>query len=111
MSLRQKIAQRYTATQNVDVSPENIVVTTGSSAGFVLGFIAAFDAGDRVALAAPGYPGYRNILLAQDIEPVSVATGPETRFQPTPELLDQIDGRLDGLGSLLRLGPGRADGG
>lgn len=97
MSLRRKIAQRYAATQNVDVSPENIVVTTGSSAGFVLGFIAAFDAGDRVALAAPGYPGYRNILLAQDIEPVSVATGPETRFQPTPELLDKIDGPLDGL--------------
>ena len=97
MSLRRKIARHYAVTQNVDVSPENIVVTTGSSAGFVLGFIAAFDAGDRVALAAPGYPGYRNILLAQDIEPVSVATGPETRFQPTPGLLDKIEGPLDGL--------------
>ncbi len=97
LALRQRIAAHYAATQKISVSPENIVVTTGSSAGFVLGFTAAFDAGDRVALASPGYPGYRNILLAQDIEPVAVPTGPETRFQPTPALLDRIGGRLDGL--------------
>lgn len=97
MSLRLRIAEHYAATQNISITPDNIVVTTGSSAGFVLGFTAAFDAGDRVALAAPGYPGYRNILLAQDIEPVAVPTGPETRFQPTPALLDKIEGPLDGL--------------
>jgi aspartate/methionine/tyrosine aminotransferase len=97
MSLRQRIAGHYAATQNIAIAPDNIVVTTGSSAGFVLAFTAAFDAGDRVALAAPGYPGYRNILLAQDIEPVAVPTGPETRFQPTPALLDKIEGPLDGL--------------
>ena len=96
-SLRARIATHYNSTQNVTVDAKRIVVTTGSSGGFVLAFIAAFDSGDRVALADPGYPGYRNILLALDIEPVCVATGPETRFQPTPELLDRIDGPLDGL--------------
>ncbi len=96
-SLRERLCRYYADTQNMEISPENVVITTGSSAGFVLGFTAAFDAGDRVALAAPGYPGYRNILLAQDIEPVSIPTGPETRFQPTPELLDRLEGPIDGL--------------
>ena len=96
-SLRRRIAQYYAETQDVAVDPARIVVTTGSSGGFVLAFLAAFDAGDRVVLADPGYPGYRNILLALGIEPVCVPTGPETRFQPTPELLDAIDGPIDGL--------------
>jgi aspartate/methionine/tyrosine aminotransferase len=74
-----------------------VVVTTGSSGAFLLGFLAGFDAGDRVALAAPGYPAYRNILAALGISPVNLPTGPETRFQPTPELLDQIDGPVHGL--------------
>jgi aspartate/methionine/tyrosine aminotransferase len=95
--LRQRIAAYYQATQGVDIDPDRIAVTTGSSGGFVLAFIAAFDPGDRVALADPGYPGYRNILLALGIDPVSVPTGIETRFQPTLELLDRIDGPLDGL--------------
>jgi len=96
-SLRRGIAAYYRRTQNMDVDPERVVVTTGSSGGFVLAFIAAFDAGDRVVMADPGYPGYRNILLALGIEPVSLPTGPETRFQPTPALLDRIDGPVDGL--------------
>jgi aspartate/methionine/tyrosine aminotransferase len=95
--LRARIAAYYAETQNVAVDPDRIVVTTGSSGGFVLGFIAAFDAGDRVVLADPGYPGYRNILLSLDIEPVCLPTGPETRFQPTPDLLDRLDGPIDGL--------------
>ncbi len=95
--LRRRIAAHYAATENVTVDPDRIVVTTGSSGGFVLGFIAAFDPGDRVVLADPGYPGVRNILMALDIEPVGLPTGPETRFQPTPELLDRVEGRIDGL--------------
>lgn len=97
MPLRKRIADYYRQTQNLDVEPDRIVVTTGSSGGFVLSFVAAFDAGDRVAMADPGYPGYRNILLAFGIDPVSVPTGPDTRFQPTPELLDKIKDPLDGL--------------
>lgn len=96
-SLRQRIAAHYSTTQGIEIDPDRIAVTTGSSGGFVLAFVGAFDVGDRVALADPGYPGYRNILLALGIEPVSIPTGRETRFQPTPELLDKIDGPLDGL--------------
>ncbi|MEE8334679.1 MAG: aminotransferase class I/II-fold pyridoxal phosphate-dependent enzyme [Alphaproteobacteria bacterium] len=95
--LRQRIATHYAATQGVTVDPARIAITTGSSGGFVLAFLAAFDVGDRVVLADPGYPGYRNILLALGIEPVCLPTGPETRFQPTPALLDSIDGPIDGL--------------
>lgn len=96
-ALRHRIATHYRATQDITVDPERIVVTTGSSGGFVLSFLAAFDVGDRVALADPGYPGYRNILLALGIEPVCLPVGSETRFQPTPALLDTIEGPLDGL--------------
>ena len=60
-------------------------------------FLAAFEAGDRVALASPGYPAYRNILAALGIEPVELRTEPEDRFQPTPALLDALDRPVDGL--------------
>ena len=76
---------------------ERIVVTTGSSGGFMLSFLAAFDVGDRVALAAPGYPAYRNILSAVGVTPVELETDAEHRFQPTPELLDALDTPIDGL--------------
>jgi aspartate/methionine/tyrosine aminotransferase len=95
--LRQRIARHYRHMYGIDIDPARVVVTTGSSGAFLLSFLAAFDPGDRVALAAPGYPAYRNILVALGITPVNLLTGPETRFQPTPALLDQIDGRLDGL--------------
>ena len=96
-SLRDRIARHYQESQEIAVDPESIVITTGSSAGFVLSFLAAFDVGDRVALADPGYPAYRNILLALGIEPVCLPVGQETRFQPTPSMLDLVDGPLDGL--------------
>lgn len=97
MALRVAIQGHYQRTYNVDVPVERIVVTTGSSGAFILGFLAAFDAGDRVALASPGYPAYRNILTALGIEVVEILVGPETNFQPTVELIDEIDGTLDGL--------------
>src|SRR5262249_30314517 len=61
-ALRRRIARHYRDTYSVDVDPDRVVVTTGSSGAFLLGFLAAFDADDRVVLAAPGYPAYRNIL-------------------------------------------------
>ncbi len=94
--LRQAIARHYAAWYGVDVPVERIAVTVGSSGAFVLAFLAAFAPGDRVALADPGYPAYRNILSALDIEAVSIPTGPETRYQPTPALLAAA-GPLDGL--------------
>lgn len=92
-----RIARHYREAYGVTVPEERIVATTGSSAGFLLSFLAAFDVGDRVALAAPGYPAYRNILRAVGVEPVEVPTDAASRFQPTPELLDRVSGRLDGL--------------
>lgn len=92
-----RIVRHYRERYGVAVDEHRIVATTGSSAGFLLSFLAAFEPGDRVALAAPGYPAYRNILTAVGITPVEVPTGPETRFQPTPALLDAVDGPLDGL--------------
>ena len=94
--LRRRIARHYGELYGIDVDPGRIFVTTGSSGGFILAFLAAFDPGDRVALAEPGYPAYRNILTALGIEAVCIETGPETRFQPTPGLLE-AQGRLDGL--------------
>ena len=96
-ALRERIAAHYDNMYGVDVAPERIVVTTGSSGGFLLAFLAAFDVGDRVALAAPGYPAYRNILSALGVEPVVVETSIEDRFQPTPGVIGDVAGDLDGL--------------
>jgi len=95
--LRQAIAGHYGRAYGSTVTPEQVVVTTGSSGAFLLAFLAAFDVGDRVALAAPGYPAYRNILGALGIEVVEIPAGPETRYQPTPELLERFGGKLAGL--------------
>jgi aspartate/methionine/tyrosine aminotransferase len=69
-ALRERIARHYQDAYGVSLSPERVVVTTGSSAGFVLAFLSLFDPGQRVAITAPGYPAYRNILEALDLEPV-----------------------------------------
>jgi aspartate/methionine/tyrosine aminotransferase len=94
--LRRAIAAHYRAQHGVAVEPAEVVVTTGSSAAFLLAFLAAFEPGARVALAVPGYPAYRNILTAIGIEPVPVAVGENSHYQPTPELLAEA-GALDGL--------------
>jgi aspartate/methionine/tyrosine aminotransferase len=70
--LRERIARHYREGYGVALSPERIVVTTGSSAGFVLAFLSLFDPGQRIAITAPGYPAYRNILEALDLEPVTI---------------------------------------
>ena len=95
-ALRARIAQYYDERYGLDVDPERVVVTVGASGAFILAFVAAFDAGDRVALAEPCYPAYRNILSALGLEVVALAAGPEQRFQPTVELLERA-GPLDGL--------------
>ncbi len=96
-ALRRRIAEHYKDRYGVDVDPSRVVVTTGSSAAFMLSFLAAFEPGDRVALANPSYPGYRNILLALGVTPVTLPAGPDSRFQPSVELLRQAGGPLDGL--------------
>lgn len=96
-ALRESIARHYRAAYGVAVDPARIIVTTGSSAGFILAFLAAFDAGDRIALAAPSYPAYRNILAALDLVPVELPAGPPERFQATLDLIRAAQGRIDGL--------------
>ena len=95
--LRRAIADHYGKMYNVDLDPSRVVVTTGSSTGFLLSFLSLFSTGDRVALAEPGYPAYRNILGALDIEAVGLPCGPETNFQPSPELMDSLSAPVDGL--------------
>jgi len=96
MSLRRRIARHYDDWYGVDVETRSVMVVGGASAGFTLAFAAAFDAGDRVAVLEPGYPCYRNALLALGIEPVAVPVGPATRWAPTADVLDAL-GPLDGL--------------
>ena len=94
--LREAISGHYREQYGVAVDPAEIVVTTGSSAAFQLAFLAAFEPGDRVALAAPGYPAYRNILGALGLEPVLIEVGENAHYQPNPELLTEA-GDLAGL--------------
>lgn len=85
--LRAALAGHYRRWYDIEVPPSMIAITTGSSGAFMLTFLAAFDAGDRVALARPGYPAYRNILTSLGCEVVDIDCGPAVRFQPTVEQL------------------------
>jgi aspartate/methionine/tyrosine aminotransferase len=96
-SLRRRIAQHYRDWYGLDLDPARVAVTMGASGAFPLAFLASFDSGDRVALAAPYYPPYVNVLQALGLRPVVVSTGPETRYQPTVALLDALDPAPDGL--------------
>ena len=90
-ALRQRIARLYGEWYNVDLDPARVVVTPGSSGGFILAFTAMFDAGDRVALGMPGYPSYRQILKALDLVPVEVPAKPENGYQLVPGDLKGVD--------------------
>jgi len=89
--LRERIAVHYETFYNISVAPERIVVTSGSSAGFVLSFLALFDAGERVALPSPGYPCYRHILSTVGIEPVIIETSDSQRWMPQVQDLDDLN--------------------
>jgi aspartate/methionine/tyrosine aminotransferase len=96
LSLRRRIARHYAEWYSIDVPVDRVMAVSGASAGFSLAFLACFDAGDRVGVLAPGYPCYRNALLALGIEPVVIPVGPAARWAPTSSLLDAA-GHLDGL--------------
>ena len=90
-ALRARIAGLYKDWYGIDLDPARVVITPGSSGGFILAFTAVFDAGDRVALGAPGYPSYRQILRALDLVPVEVQASAANRLQPVPDDLRRID--------------------
>ena len=100
-SLRARIARHYAETRGVPVDPARIVVTTGSSAGFILAFLALFEPGDRVAVAVPGYPPYRHILKALGCEPAAIQTTQATRWAITPEMLITVHRRTPLKGVLV----------
>ncbi|MGK0741781.1 pyridoxal phosphate-dependent aminotransferase [Leucobacter sp. Z1108] len=108
--LREGIAGHYRNWYNVAVDPAHVAVTTGSSGAFQLVFLAAFDPGDRVALASPGYPAYRNILAALGVQVVEIPTTIETRYQPTPALLDAAEAEHGHLAGLVVASPANPTG-
>tara|TARA_B100000287_G_scaffold134139_1_gene126084 strand:- start:2541 stop:3692 length:1152 start_codon:yes stop_codon:yes gene_type:complete len=83
--LRLRIARLYRDWYKVDIDPNRVVVTSGSSGGFILSFASLFDSKQRIGIGSPGYPSYRQILKAQDLEPVLIETSIENRFQPIAE--------------------------
>ena len=103
-ALRQGIAGLYRRWYGIDLNPERVVVTSGSSSAFILAFTALFDAGDRVGLGEPGYPSYRQILRALSLVPVGLPTSPANRYQPVPADL------VGGLSGLILASPGNPTG-
>ncbi len=108
-TLRERIARHYGEAYGVTVPAERVVVTTGSSGGFILAFLACFQPGARVAITAPGYPAYRNILTALGLEPVAIEVGPETRFALTPELIARAHAEKP-LAGVLTMSPANPTG-
>lgn len=97
MSLRERIVAHIRDWYGLEVPVARVAVTVGASGAFPLAFLAAFDPGDRVAMAAPFYPPYVNILTALGMQPVILEAGPETRFQPSTSMLERLDPRPDGV--------------
>src|SRR5437762_7899820 len=108
-SLRARIARHYGERYGVALDPGRVVVTTGSSAGFILAFLALFEPGDRVAVAVPGYPPYRHILKALGCEPVLIETNAAARWAITPDMLIAAH-RRDPLKGVLVASPANPTG-
>ncbi len=99
--LRSRIVLYYADEHDLEIPIERIAVTTGSSAGFNLVFLAAFDAGDRIAVTTPGYPAYRNLMSALGLEVVEIEVNAETRYALTPAMLQQAHGEKPLKGVLI----------
>ncbi len=105
-ALRSGIARLYRDWYGIELDPERVVVTAGSSGAFLLAFSALFDAGERVGVTEPGYPSYRQILRALSLDPVGVQTAVENRYQPLP---DDIR-RAGNLAGMIVASPGNPSG-
>lgn len=107
--LREAIATHYKTRYGLSIAPERVVVTSGSSAGFMLAFLTMFDAGARVAVPTPGYPCYRHILSALGIEAVTLETSARTRWAPVPDALEALN-QNQALDALLLASPSNPTG-
>ena len=96
-ALRERIAQYYKTYYDTDVSADNIIISAGSSGAFIISLLAAFDAGNRVALTTPTYPAYRNMLKALNLNTIEIESRAEDNYQPTVELLENCGQTFDGL--------------
>ncbi|MEC7761040.1 MAG: aminotransferase class I/II-fold pyridoxal phosphate-dependent enzyme, partial [Pseudomonadota bacterium] len=103
-ALRRGIAELYARWYGVDLDPNRVVVTSGSSAAFLLSFTTLFDTGDRIGLSDPGYPSYRQIIKALGLTPVGFPARPENRYQPVPEDLPE------GISGLMVASPANPSG-
>lgn len=109
--LRERIARYYQERHALDIAPERIVVTTGSSAGFALAFLMLFDTGDALGLPQPGYPCYRHIASALGLRPVAVEAGPAEQWMPTPRALEEAGANAgDGLDGMIVASPANPTG-
>lgn len=89
--LRVRIAAQYRDTYGLDIAPERVVLTAGASPALLLAMLAGFEAGDRIAMARPGYVAYRNTSRAIHLEPVEIDCGPETRYQLSAQMIADMD--------------------
>ncbi len=97
LALRTAIAGHYADQYRIEVDPDQVIVTTGSSGGFLLTLLAAFDAGDLVAITRPGYPAYRNDIVSLGCRLLELDCGPEVRYQPTVAMLEGLPEKPSGL--------------
>ena len=95
-TLREKISRYYSDFFSVKIHPKNIIITSGTSGGFVLSLLAAFDSGDKIAISIPAYPAYKNILLSLGLVPVEIKTKKIDKYQPTLMQIKEL-GNIDGL--------------
>lgn len=95
--LRERISRWYKDYYELDIPMERIVITIGASGAFLFTFLSMFDPGDKIAMAAPGYPAYRNIMKACGIVPIEIETTQQTNYQPTIAHLEELDEIPDGL--------------
>jgi aspartate/methionine/tyrosine aminotransferase len=82
--LRAALARYYADQHGVAVDPEQIIVTMGSSAGFILTFLAAFEPGAAIAVTRPGYPAYLNTLAGLGYRAVEIPIRAENGWRLTP---------------------------
>ena len=108
--LRQALSAYYRMTYKVDVAPQRFVITTGSSAGFILAFLACLDAGQKVAVTAPGYPAYTNIIQSLDLTPVTIALGQENNWTLTTDDLRDAEKTHGAIDALLIASPANPTG-
>ena len=107
-ALRERIARYMNERYAVSVAPARVVVTSGSSAGFVLAFLALLDPGDALGLPTPGYPCYRQILKALGCRATLLPSAADARWMPTVADVERL--AKDGAAGLLVASPNNPTG-